>query len=342
MGDLKLDNVTISYGGEVVVRDFSFDVSDAEIVSLLGPSGAGKSTLLKAIAGLIEPEYGNISIDGKSVLGVPPEKRSAVMVFQKALLFPFMNVEQNVGFGLRMQKVKKAKQKKLIDDILNLTQLPGMGGKRVHELSGGQQQRVSLARALVLKPSILLLDEPLSNLDANLRQDMRDLIQNIHGETGITMLFVTHDQAEALMMSHRVALIMDGMLRQVGPPIELFHKPVDPDTARFFGGCNIFEGTFDKGKLKTEIGVLETKRAQEDGCKVKMTIRPEDIKISDDSNESIEATVKRINFEGTVTRVWVKYEAARLVLLTPMTDIKTGQTLRITVPPEKIWIFPET
>ena len=252
MGELFLDNLTIGYGRQTIVRDFTLGVNDGEMVSLLGPSGAGKTTVLKAVAGLIRPRQGRILIDGKPVQQLPPEKRNAVMVFQKALLFPYMNVAQNVGFGLRMLGLPHVRQQRKINRILELVRLQGLENRRVHELSGGQQQRVSLARALVLEPAILLLDEPLSNLDANLRQRIRELIQDIQAATGITMLFVTHDQAEALMISHRVCLLLGGRLRQVGSPRDLFCRPADPEVARFFGGDNFFKGRLKNGLFETE------------------------------------------------------------------------------------------
>ena len=238
MGELQLKNLTIRYGSVPIVRNLNLEVHDGEMVALLGPSGAGKTTVLKAVAGLIHPHEGEIIIDGQPVKNLPPEKRNAVMVFQKSLLFPFMNVAQNIAFGMRMQGFQGREARFKIREIMQLTELDGLGQRKIHELSGGQQQRVSLARALVLKPAILLLDEPLSNLDANLRQQMRELIQDIQTETRITTLFVTHDQAEALMISHRVGLLLDGRLRQVGEPRDLFYRPADTDVARFFGGCN--------------------------------------------------------------------------------------------------------
>lgn len=242
MGELLLRNLTIRYGSTAVVRDFDLEVLDGEMVALLGPSGTGKTTLLKAVAGLIHPYRGEIIIDGQPVNYLPPEKRSAVMVFQKSLLFPFLNVAQNIAFGLRMKGRQGRDTRQKIQEIMQLTELTGLEQRKVHELSGGQQQRVSLARALVLKPAILLLDEPLSNLDANLRQQMRELIQDIQAETRITTLFVTHDQAEALMISHRVGLLLDGRLRQVGKPRDLFYRPADPEVARFFWWLQFYPG----------------------------------------------------------------------------------------------------
>ena len=265
MGILELKHIDITYGDEPIVHDLSLDVADGEMVSLLGPSGAGKTTILKAVAGLLRPSNGDILINGRSVLTTPPEKRDAVMVFQKPLLFPFLNVSQNIAFGLKMQGRQPPNVKLAVEEILALTRLDGLGQRKIHELSGGQQQRVSLARALILKPSILLLDEPLSNLDANLRQHMRDLIQEIQAETGVTTLFVTHDQAEALMLSHRVALILEGRLRQVEAPRELFYHPAGPEVARFFGGCNFFEGRLRNGLFHSAFGDFPTNGVSANG-----------------------------------------------------------------------------
>jgi len=340
MGDLILKNLTIRYGGQAVVRDFNLEVQNGEMVSLLGPSGAGKTTLLKAVAGLIQPEKGEIFIDGRSVRDLAPEKRNAVMVFQKTLLFPFLNVEQNIAFGLRMQGHKDANIKRRIEQILQLTQLSGLGRRKVHELSGGQQQRVSLARALVLKPAVLLLDEPLSNLDANLRQQMRELIQDIQAETRITTLFVTHDQAEALMISHRVGLLLNGRLRQTGKPRELFYLPGDPEVARFFGGCNFFQGRVKNGVFRSEFGNVSAPEVNGNGHLRTATIRPEDILLSPDAKYDLHGKIAKTNFEGSATRIWVKCRDTRFVVLTSDNDFKPGQSVRLHLPPDKIRIFP--
>jgi ABC-type sugar transport system ATPase subunit len=340
MGTLKIENLNIRYGNESVVQDFNLDIHDGEMVSLLGPSGAGKTTLLKTVAGLIQPEKGEILIDGQSVQKLPPEKRNAVMVFQKTLLFPFMNVEQNIGFGLRMQGRNGTTTQKQVEQILELTGLTGLGHRKVHELSGGQQQRVSLGRALVLKPAVLLLDEPLSNLDANLRQQMRELIQDIQAATHVTTLFVTHDQAEALMISHRVCLLLGGRLRQVGTPRDLFHRPVDPDVARFFGGCNFIQGRVGGGLFHSELGTVPVPDADDSGKLRIATIRPEDILISSDSRFDIQGQVHKTNFEGTATRVWVQCKNIRLVVLTLDNGFAPGQDICVYLPPEKVRIFP--
>lgn len=340
MGMLQLYNLTIRYGGTTVVRNFNLEVLDGEMVSLLGPSGAGKTTVLKAVAGLIHPHEGEITIDGQPVTNLPPEKRNAVMVFQKSLLFPFMNVAQNIAFGLRMQRRQSSEIQTKIREIIQLTELTGLEQRKVHELSGGQQQRVSLARALVLKPAILLLDEPLSNLDANLRQQMRELIQDIQTETGITTLFVTHDQAEALMLSHRVGLILDGRLRQVGEPRMLFHRPADPEVARFFGGCNFIQGRIKNGSFQSEFAKVPTTLKNGNGHWVTATIRPEDIIIAADAKTDLQGLVQKTNFEGSATRVWVQCKGSRFVVLTADADYLPGQNVGLHLPPEKIRIFP--
>ena len=340
MGDLILKNLTIHYGGKPVVKDFNLEIRDGEMASLLGPSGAGKTTVLKAVAGLIKPSKGEIFIDGQPVHDLAAEKRSAVMVFQKTLLFPFLNVEQNIAFGLRMQGYKDANAKRRIERILQLTELAGLGRRKVHQLSGGQQQRVSLARALVLKPAVLLLDEPLSNLDANLRQQMRELIQDIQADTRITTLFVTHDQAEALMISHRVCLLLNGRLRQTGKPRELFYLPDDPEVARFFGGCNFIQGRVKGGVFRSEFGNAPAPQANGNGHLRTATIRPEDILLSFDANYDLHGKIAKTNFEGSATRIWVNCRENRFVVLTSDNDYKPGQSVRIHLPPDKIRIFP--
>jgi ABC-type sugar transport system ATPase subunit len=340
MGELQLKNLTIRYGRAPVVRNFNLEVHDGEMVALLGPSGAGKTTVLKAVAGLIHPHEGEIIIDGQPVKNLPPEKRSAVMVFQKSLLFPFMNVAQNIAFGMRMQGFQGRDARHKIREIMHLTELDGLGRRKIHELSGGQQQRVSLARALVLKPAILLLDEPLSNLDANLRQQMRELIQDIQAETRITTLFVTHDQAEALMISHRVGLLLDGRLRQVGKPRDLFYRPSDPDVARFFGGCNFIQGRIKDGIFHSEFATIPTTQKNGNGHLITATIRPEDIVIASDSRYDLWGQVQKINFEGSTTRIWVQCRDNRFVILASDADLSPGQSVGLHLPPEKIRIFP--
>jgi len=344
MGELRLKQLAIDYGDRNVIQDLDLDVRNGEMVSLLGPSGAGKTTILKAIAGLLEPSRGDILIDGRSVKGLAPEKRDAVMVFQKPLLFPFMNVAQNIGFGLRMRGQTGGETVQHVGHILALTRLEGLERRKVHELSGGQQQRVALARALVLKPSVLLLDEPLSNLDATLRQRMRELIQTIQSETRMTMLFVTHDQSEALMISHRVALLLDGRLRQVGEPRQLFHQPADPEVARFFGGNNFFQGRIKGGILSSDFGDFPVGPQNGNGHLRTATIRPEDIRIASRGAGLPGGLVGRIvktNFEGSATRIVVACDPGELMVLTPRDGFLHEQEVEVMIPADKIRLFPD-
>jgi ABC-type Fe3+/spermidine/putrescine transport system ATPase subunit len=344
MASLDLEGLVIGYGRETVVKDFTLAVADGEMVSLLGPSGAGKTTVLKAVAGLHAPAAGTIRIDGVPVDGLPPERRNAVMVFQKPLLFPFMNVEQNIGFGLRMRGAGAGEARDRIGEILEMTELAGFGRRKVHELSGGQQQRVALARALVLRPGVLLLDEPLSSLDATLRQQMRELILKLQAQTGITMVFVTHDQSEALMMSHRVSLLLGGRLRQVGTPRELFYAPSDPEVARFFGGDNFFEGRLRDGRLATPFGDFAVSGLEGNGHLRTATIRPEEIRLRPSASgdgEGLAGEVSRVSFEGIATRVWIRCRGRSLVALTPDAGYRPGQRVSVSLPAEKIRVFPE-
>ncbi|MFZ0133889.1 MAG: ABC transporter ATP-binding protein [Desulfobacterales bacterium] len=340
MGELVLDKLSIRYGRRPVITDFSLNVADGEMVSILGPSGAGKTTILKAVAGLIDLSGGGIDLDGHPLAGIPPEKRNTVMVFQDPLLFPFMNVEQNVAFGLKMKGMARPDIQKAVREIMALTRLTGLEQRKVHALSGGQQQRVSLARALVLKPAVLLLDEPLSNLDAGLRQQMRELIQDIQHETRVTTLFVTHDQSEALIMSDRVTLLLDGRLRQVGTPQDLYYRPADPEVARFFGGANFFNGRFKDGLLHTGFGAFDLPAVTGNGHSLTATIRPEDILVSTTGEFELEGRVERSHFEGMATRLWVNCRGGPLVVLAGRRQFFPGQTVRLRLPPDRIRVFP--
>ncbi|MGB3211827.1 MAG: ABC transporter ATP-binding protein [Desulforhopalus sp.] len=341
MGKLELQNLTINYNTKPVIRNLSLDIDDGEIVSLLGPSGAGKTTILKAIAGLLHPTSGRIIINGSPVDQLPAEKRDAVLIFQKPLLFPFLDVGQNIGFGLKMAKVKGAAAEKQIKKIIEITGLEGLQTRKIHQLSGGQQQRVALARGLVLEPSILLLDEPLSNLDAELRQQMRELIRSVQAQTGTTMLFVTHDQSEAFALSDRICLLLDGSLRQTGTPTELFYHPADPDVARFFGCMNFITGKIHNGVF--ENGFVSCPTPLDDSPEARAVIRPEDIVLS--STESEYGTVGKIihvQFEGSTTRLTIRAGDTTFTALSLRPDYHFEQSVRLYFPPERLHIFPHS
>ena len=338
MGELELKKLSLSYGGAPVVEELDLTVRDGEMVALLGPSGSGKTTILRAIAGLLNPDSGSVMIDGEPVDHVPAEKRDAVMVFQKALLFPFMDVERNVAFGLKMTGANGGEVRRRVDEMLALVGLSGFNRRRVNELSGGQQQRVALARALVLRPAVLLLDEPFSNLDANLRHRMRELVLNLQEETGVTTLFVTHDQSEAVMISHRVALLIDGRLRQVGAPRDFYERPADEDVARFFGSANFLEAVKDGETFVTPFGPVDVGDGFQGGS-ARVTIRPEDVVVGTDG-EGPECVVTRVRFEGSAERMWIECEGHQVTALSGDSRFREGDRVKVRLPADKVWVLP--
>ena len=246
MDKLQLKGLTKKFADLVVVDDLNLTLRAGEFVSLLGPSGCGKTTTLRMIAGFVTPTAGTVEMDGKQMSSatssLPPEKRRMSMIFQSYALWPNMTVEQNVAFGLKMRKVAKDEAKRRVGQILNVVQLGHLAARYPNELSGGQQQRVSLARALVVEPEILLLDEPLSNLDANLREEMRGEIRRLHNEFGITSIYVTHDQSEAMTTSDRIAVMNKGRIEQIDDPLTLYTRPKTRYVAEFIGRSNILDG----------------------------------------------------------------------------------------------------
>ena len=280
MSRVELKALSKQFHAVTAVKQLDLTVNSGELVALLGPSGCGKTTTMRMIAGLLAPTSGDILFDGRSVLTIPPERRGAVMVFQKHLLFPHMNVAENIGFGLKMRGVAKAAIERRVSAMLDLVQLGGFEKRRAHALSGGQQQRVALARALVIEPQVLLLDEPLANLDANLRLEMRRLIRNLQQTLGITMIFVTHDQEEAVMLADRVALLMDGILHQYAAPRAFYECPQSTAVARFFRNENFLPGIKRGNQVQTAVGLVEIQATDHiaDGSVI-LTIRPEQVQI---------------------------------------------------------------
>jgi putative spermidine/putrescine transport system ATP-binding protein len=239
---LQVSGLTKRYGDTVAVDAFSLEVARGQLVALLGPSGCGKTTTLRMIAGLVEPTSGSIVLEGRPVEGVPIHRRNIGMVFQQYALFPFLSVFDNVAYGLRERRVPKAEVKERVGKMLDLVGLTGLGDRRPRQLSGGQQQRVALARALVINPALLLLDEPLSNLDTKLRERVRGEIRDLQRRLDITTVFVTHDQDEALSIAHVVVVMRGGRIEQVGTPLEIYQRPANAFVADFIGACNLVHG----------------------------------------------------------------------------------------------------
>jgi len=263
---LKIENLTKTYGDIKALVGVSLDVFEGEFFGLIGPSGSGKSTLLKIIAGVETPTEGRILYKGKDLKLSAPESRDFVMVWQSLALFPHMNLEKNVAFGLSVRHVDSEKRRKRIKEALAMVGLDGYQKRRVHELSGGEQQRVALARALVVRPKVLLLDEPLGALDAHLRGQLQAELRRIHHETALTFIMVTHDQSEALALSNRIAVINSGRIEQVGTPTEILRYPQTPFVARFAGDKNVFEGILREAAegtyiVETSVGTFRAARS---------------------------------------------------------------------------------
>jgi len=299
MTRLVLDGLRKTFNGVAAVHHLDLATTEGEFISLLGPSGCGKTTTLRCVAGFEYPDAGRVLLDGEEVTGQPPERRDIGMVFQNYALFPHLTVQRNLAFGLEMRGIGKAEIRRRVEAVLGMVQLRSMLDRYPRQLSGGQQQRVALARALVIEPRLLLLDEPLANLDAVLRDEMRVFIRELQKRVGITTLYVTHDQAEAMVMSDRIAVMLDGRIAQLGPPEDIYLRPRSEQVARFIGRSNLVEGTVvgivtgarsgaippgvDDGSLtirvQTPMGIVAARhdRPLQPGEPVQLAIRPEAI-----------------------------------------------------------------
>lgn len=258
MVSISVRHLCKSFGSTLALNDVSLEIQRGELFFLLGPSGCGKTTLLRHIAGFYFPDKGSIHFDGEDVSRMPPHKRGAAMMFQSYALWPHMTVEENVAFGLKERKRPRQEIKDRVHDALRVMKMDGLGERRIQQLSGGQQQRVALARALVVRPSVFLLDEPLSNLDAALRIEMRSEIRRICKEFGLTGLYVTHDQKEALSMADRLAIMDSGKIVQIGTPMQVYRNPASRMTAAFIGETNLIEGTIRQASYRDGLWDVET------------------------------------------------------------------------------------
>ena len=345
MTHVSIKNLTKVYPGLTVpsLDNLSLEINSGSLTALLGPSGCGKTTTMKMIAGLLDQTSGDVTFDGTSILKEKPENRGVVMVFQNHLLFPYMNVQDNIGFGLKMRDVHKDEIFNRVIKMLDLVKLPNMENRMPKELSGGQQQRVALARALIVQPRVLLLDEPLSNLDAHLRFEMRDLIRNLQQSMGITTIFVTHDQEEAVVLADQVALILDGKLKQYAQPDVFYKKPIDVVTAKFFGGQNFIKGTSKNNNFSSNIGKLALPKDCLQGNGI-LTFRPENVQIGKGpkSVNTIKAKIIEKIFLGTQTRLKlsIKDEVIQAIANPNEVDEKeTGIEIDINIPPSCLWVI---
>lgn len=297
MLSIELVNISKSFENKNIINNINLKVEEGELVSLLGPSGCGKSTTLKIISGLLNPEEGDVFLNGESVLRVPAEKRGAVIVFQEHLLFPHMTVAENIGFGLKVAGIPKSERLKVIKEMVDLMQLNGLEDKYPKEISGGQSQRAALARALAIRPKVLLLDEPFSSLDQRLRESMREFVFDIQRKLGITTILVTHDKEEALMLSDKIAVMFEGKIVQFGTPKEVYNWPKTKDVADFFGDNNYIEGNIDNNQLRCSLGEFDINNCI--SGKVLAMIRSEDVKVSSvKEGKGLKGIINKKRFAG--------------------------------------------
>ncbi|MEO0359497.1 MAG: ABC transporter ATP-binding protein [Pseudomonadota bacterium] len=344
MTQVSLDGLTKRYGDGLAALDrLTLEVASGEMLALLGPSGCGKTTAMKLIAGLLQPDAGDVRFDGRSVVSDPPEARGAVMMFQNHLLFPSMTVGENVGFALKMRGAPRAEIARRVAQMLDRVRLPGFEDRRPQALSGGQQQRVALARALIAAPKVLLLDEPLSSLDPHLREEMGDLIRALQQEAGVTAIIVTHDRAEAAALADRVAILREGRLAQVGAPAALMRRPADEATARFLGGRNFIKGVSANGAFEAPGVRLALPPDALDGPGL-LTFRPEAARIGALAGgaNTVEATLVSAADLGDRLRLVVRLgEAEAEIAARPgeADGLVPGDRLSATLPREALWVL---
>lgn len=355
MSKVTLNSISKTFADVHAVRNLTLEIEQGEFFSLLGPSGCGKTTTLRMVAGFEFPTAGRILFGDRDVTYLKPNLRKAGMVFQNFALFPHMSVFENVAFGLKVKKLGKEQIQQRVEKALALVHLQGLGNRQITQLSGGQQQRVALARAIVIEPEILLLDEPLSNLDAKLREETRDEIRMLQQRLGITTIYVTHDQEEALTLSDRIAVMHDGACLQVGTPEDVYRKPATPFVASFVGSSNILRGTLvhQNGKPRVEfkhgwsVVVKLPNSTLKPGHEVSVSLRPEDLRIITDPEnapESIPATIRSVKFSGAVVdyKIDIMGDIVRARELMAQKAFTVGSDSRvgISIKPEAIRIFP--
>jgi ABC-type Fe3+/spermidine/putrescine transport system ATPase subunit len=330
------------YDGKWVVSDLTLSVPAGALVALLGPSGCGKTTTLRMIAGLAAPDHGDVRVDGVSILAVPPERRGATMVFQHPTLFPHLDVAANVGFGLKMRGVSLQETAERVSAALEQVQLAGYERRRIGRLSGGQQQRVALARALVTCPRLLLLDEPLSNLDPSLRDEMRELIAQLHADQRITTILVTHDRQEAMTLADHIAFLSAGRLQQYGEAPDLYERPATVAVARFFGMANLIPATVWHDTALTALGPLSLAQDITSQREMWVGIRPEHIVIGPGVN-TVTGCITGRTYLGLHQQMtlWCDYADYALTLFAPAeSPLREGAPCTVSLPPERLCIIP--
>lgn len=340
---IKLKDITVSFDGEQVLSGLNLNISDGEFVTLLGPSGCGKTTTLRIIGGFVTPDNGNVLFDGKDITDLPAYKRQVNTIFQRYALFPHLNVEENVAFGMRLQHKKPEEIRETTERMLKLVNLVGFNKRKVDTLSGGQQQRVAIARALANNPRVLLLDEPLAALDLKLRKDMQVELKNIQKSLGITFIYVTHDQEEALSMSDTVVVMDNGKIQQIGTPQDIYNEPKNAFVADFIGESNILDGIMHEDYVVEFFGrqfrCLDAGFEQNEA--VDVVIRPEDIDIVPANQGHLTGTVTAVTFKGVHFETIVDFKGFKWMIQT--TDYyPVDSVIGIVLNPEDIHIMKKS
>lgn len=339
---IDLRNITVSYGDNTILENLNLYINEKEFITLLGPSGCGKTTTLRAIAGFVKVDSGDVIFEGKRINDVPPHKRRVNTIFQRYALFSHLNVYDNIAFGPKLQKMPKQEIRKTVASMLELVNLKGFETRSIDSLSGGQQQRVAIARALANKPHVLLLDEPLGALDLKLRKDMQRELKNIQKELGITFIYVTHDQEEALSMSDTVVVMDRGKIQQIGTPEDIYNEPVNAFVADFIGESNIVDAimlddylvTFGGVKFKCLDSGFETNEF------VEAVVRPEDIVITEvGAQASLTGTITSVTFKGVNFEILVDVGGFIWMIQTTQEHHKVGETIGMYIEPDAIHIM---
>lgn len=343
MTGLELQGVSKSYGVTEVLSRFSLSVPSGTLCSLLGPSGCGKTTALRIVVGLLKPDEGRVVLDGRDITDLPPKERNLGMVFQNYALFPHLDVFENIAYGLRRRRFSEKRVREEVGKALQLVRLSGYERRAVMELSGGQQQRVALARALVISPGMLLLDEPLSNLDARLRADLRDDLRRIVDELGITTLFVTHDQEEAMSVADIVAVIRDGQLEQAGTPRELYDLPATPFVADFLGRVNLIPATLSVDTLSLMGRSFPRPESALPNGPVLCGLRPEKIGLAPPERGELRGLVRKSTFLGSVIRFLIDTGAKQPLIVEESAAsahaVSLGEQVSLHFYPEDLRLF---
>ena len=340
---IDLKNISVSFDVQPILKDLNLYIRDGEFITLLGPSGCGKTTTLRIIAGFLEPDSGEVIFEGKVINGVPAYKRQVNTIFQRYALFPHLNVYENIAFGLRLKKMKEKDIQAKVSEMLTLVNLKGFGSRKIDSLSGGQQQRVAIARALAVDPRVVLLDEPLGALDLKLRKDMQVELKNIQQRLGITFIYVTHDQEEALSMSDTIVVMDNGKIQQIGTPTDIYNEPKNAFVADFIGESNILDGIMHSD-FSVEFQGMKFQCVDKGFGKdepVDVVVRPEDVDIVPPEEGMLKGVVTSVTFKGVHYEIIVDIDGFKWMVQTTEYSA-VGDKIGISIKPDEIQVMKKS